>query len=310
MSKILVKGVRVARSLAAKAQKKRARAPSARNPAPPVSKTTWGGRRKGAGRRRADPPGVTVVRKAKGTAQCHGRRPMLGKRGSAMITVRVRRHVWNLRSQRCFQVVFQALHALRQLEWIRVVDYSVLGNHLHLIVEVEGQQGDARAVLARGMQSFLIRVARGLNRVMGMSGKVFEGRYDARPIRNAAQARRARIYVVNNARRHFPSWRDVDAVDPYSSGDSFEGWRKPLTRSQVLAARELRRVVSDRIRVALERRGLRVPSRWGALELCVDEPETQRPKDRYLRWAITEEGGPFSLKHAPGPRDIVGAQSG
>ena len=214
--------------------------------------------------------------------------------------MRVRDHVWQLRSKRCFKVIFKALLAARGLEWIRIVDYAVMGNHIHFIVEVSRSRGDARDDLARGMQSLMIRIARGLNRLMGMSGKVFDGRYDARPLRSAFEARRARAYVVNNARRHFARLRhDREWVDAFSSAAHFEGWQAPLTDQQLRAWRELRQFVTSQIRRELPR--LRVPSRRGMIELRVDAPETAPP----TYWALTDafrEHAPMPVTEMPGPK--------
>lgn len=228
------------------------------------------------------------------------RRPKFGRQGAALVTLRVRDHVWNLRSKRCFKVIFKALHALRELEWIRIVDYAVLGNHIHFIVEMFQHRGDVRRALARGMQSLTIRIARGLNRVMGLRGKVFAGRYDARPLRDAFAARKARAYVVNNARHHFVRKRhDREWVDEFSSAHHFEGWKVALTERQLRASRELRQYVTSQIRRELP--SLRVPSRGGVLELKLDGPEVAAP--RY--WALRDAFGEFEAMPAnetPGPR--------
>lgn len=229
------------------------------------------------------------------------RRPRFSWRGAALVTVRVRPHVWRLRSRRCFKVIFKALHAAKALEWIRIIDYSVLGNHMHFIVEVhQARRGeDARRQLARGMQSLLIRIARGLNRLMGVSGKVFAGRYDARPLRDEFAARKARAYVVNNARHHFRSTDgDSSWVDEYSSAMHLRGWLRPLTSRQLAASRELRQFVSSRIR---SEKPSRLPSRRGPLTLRLDEPEVWSPSV----WPLTRAFREFpAMKpdERPGPR--------
>ena len=50
----------------------------------------------------------------------------------------------------------------------RLIEFSVQSNHLHLLCEAR----DRRA-LARGLQGLLIRIARGLNRLLGRRGRVF-----------------------------------------------------------------------------------------------------------------------------------------
>ncbi len=50
----------------------------------------------------------------------------------------------------------------------RVTEYSVQGNHVHLIVE-----GSDRDRIARGLQELCVRIARGLNRLWNRKGTVF-----------------------------------------------------------------------------------------------------------------------------------------
>jgi hypothetical protein len=77
-----------------------------------------------------------------------------------------------------------------------------------LLVEAE----DERA-LSRGMNGLGVRVAKGLNRVMGRSGKVLEERYHGHVLRTPTEVRRARSYLLGNARRHI----GLVVADPYTS---------------------------------------------------------------------------------------------
>ena len=52
------------------------------------------------------------------------------------------------------------------------------------------------------MRGFAIRTARGLNRLMGRSGKVFAERYHMHVLKTPREVRAARAYVLQNARRH------------------------------------------------------------------------------------------------------------
>ena len=74
--------------------------------------------------------------------------------------------------------------------------------------------------LARGLQGLAIRMARGLNRVMGRHGTVIANRYHARSLRTPTEVRRAIVYVLGNARKHLPAIGRkprADWIDPYSS---------------------------------------------------------------------------------------------
>jgi REP element-mobilizing transposase RayT len=84
-----------------------------------------GGKRKGAGRKRTGPrPRVS-----------HKPRPRFGKAAPVLVTLRVAFGVWNLRSGRCFRIIEGCLADARDRFGLRVIEFSVLGNHLHLIVE-------------------------------------------------------------------------------------------------------------------------------------------------------------------------------
>jgi hypothetical protein len=63
------------------------------------------------------------------------------------------------------------------------------------------------------MNGMGVRIARGLNRVMRRHGKVLDDRYHAHILRTPTEARRARQYLLQNARRHY----GLVAADPYTS---------------------------------------------------------------------------------------------
>lgn len=67
-----------------------------------------------------------------------------------MVTLRVAVRVWNLRSRRCFRLIESSLEAARGRFGLRVIEFSVLGNHLHLVVEADDSEA-----LSRGMQGRL-----------------------------------------------------------------------------------------------------------------------------------------------------------
>jgi REP element-mobilizing transposase RayT len=80
----------------------------------------------------------------------------------------------------------------------RLVHFSVQGNHVHLLVEAKDEKA-----LAKGMGGLGVRVARGLNKVMGRAGKVLDDRYHAHVLRTPTEVRRARSYLLQNARKHY-----------------------------------------------------------------------------------------------------------
>jgi REP element-mobilizing transposase RayT len=134
----------------------------------------------------------------------------------------MRKHVWQLRSRRCFAIIERALWAAVENDPVtRIVEFSVQSNHIHLIVETKD-----RLALGRRMQAFAIRVAKNLNGLMNARGAVFATRYHSRVLRTPTQVRHALVYVLQNSRKHSgptarftPGWKD-----PYSSALWFTGF--------------------------------------------------------------------------------------
>ena len=144
----------------------------------------------------------------------HGTRPALAARFPVHVTLRVLPHVWNLRSRRSFRIITRAFAAGGDRFGMRLCDFSIQGNHLHFLVEA----ADARA-LSRGMQGLSIRLAKGLNGMMGRRGKVLADRFHARILRTPTEVRRALLYVVGNRDVHRSRWgqRASGERDRYSS---------------------------------------------------------------------------------------------
>ncbi|HUS62941.1 MAG TPA: transposase, partial [Kofleriaceae bacterium] len=112
---------------------------------------------------------------------------------------------------------------------MRIVHFSVQGDHIHLLVEARD-----RRCLSRAMKGFEVRVARRLNALMGRKGRVFADRYHAHQLETPTEARRALVYVLGNAAKHPADPRERAAsrestwIDPMSSACYFDGWaRRP-----------------------------------------------------------------------------------
>ena len=99
---------------------------------------------------------------------------------------------------------------------LRLTQYAILSNHLHLLVEAE----DGRAI-ARGMQGLLVRLARALNKLWRRVGSFFWDRYHARALVTPREVRNVLVYVLNNARHH---GLRIVGVDEFTSGPWFDGW--------------------------------------------------------------------------------------
>jgi REP element-mobilizing transposase RayT len=182
-------------------------------------------KRKGPGGRPPNPGGPGVS---------HLRRPPIRRTTPVHVTIRMRRHVYNLRSRRCFRPIEKAFLAGRDRFGFRLNHFSVQGNHVHLIAEAHDE-----AALSRGMQGLAIRIAKALNRVMNRKGAVFADRYFADVLRTVTEARHAVHYVLHNRQRHSRQWGPPapSAPDPYSSAGYLSGASPTCSPRTVLLAR-------------------------------------------------------------------------
>ncbi len=106
----------------------------------------------------------------------------------------------------------------------RIVEFNVLGNHLHLLVEA-----GSKAALASGVAGLEVRVAQRVNARLGRRGKLFPQRYHARALKTPREVRNALAYVLLNRKHHagvLPFTRTW--IDPASSAAWFTGWVQPV----------------------------------------------------------------------------------
>jgi REP element-mobilizing transposase RayT len=157
-----------------------------------------GGRRGRSGRR---PTGARARLR-------HVKRPRLQARFPVHVTWRMREGVWNLRTRRCFTALARAFWGGANRFGFRLVHYSVMGNHVHLLVEADDEKA-----LSKGMNGLGTRMARRLNCVMRRRGKVLDDRYHGHILRTPTEVRRARAYLLGNAKKHYGQ----RGADPYTS---------------------------------------------------------------------------------------------
>ena len=119
-----------------------------------------------------------------------------------------------MRRQRVVSALEEAFRQARNRFGMRIVHYSIQGNHLHLIVEA-----DDREALAKGMQGLAIRVAKTLNRLFDRAGRVWADRYHAHVLRSRREVANALRYVLGNFARHARQWgeRVAQYADTFSS---------------------------------------------------------------------------------------------
>jgi REP element-mobilizing transposase RayT len=146
----------------------------------------------------------------------HRTRPSFHASCPVHVTLRLAESCPSLRKRATYRVLVAAMGGGCERFGMRLVHWSALGNHMHLLVEAV----DRRA-LSRGIQGLAVRMARALNRWWGRSGSVFADRFHARALRSPREVRNALLYVLQNARRHRI---DLAGADPCSSGPWFDGW--------------------------------------------------------------------------------------
>jgi hypothetical protein len=132
------------------------------------------------------------------------------------VTLRAASGLPSLRASRLFGPVRTAIAAASR-DRFRVLHFSVQKDHLHLVVEADEPTG-----LVRGIQGLAIRVAKGVNRVLGRHGRVLADRFHARALKTPREVRNALVYVLNTFRKHVSGTR---GLDPCSSAPWFAGWR-------------------------------------------------------------------------------------
>jgi len=173
---------------------------------------SWGGARRGAGRKpKGEVAGVS-----------HGRRAALASRFPVHVTMKVKKGLPGLRAKAERQALWEACAKGCERGGFRLVQFSVQNDHLHLIVE-----GKDRGTLVRGIQGLAIRVAKALNRLWRRTGGVFADRYHDRILRTPREVRNALAYVLQNGKRRGRG--QLKAVDAFSSGPWFDGWREKLS---------------------------------------------------------------------------------
>ena len=140
----------------------------------------------------------------------HLKRPAFAKTTPAHVTLRIANDIPNLRSSRRFALIRRCFAKARQNRGLRLVEFSVLSNHLHLIVEADSSRD-----LSRGIQGLCVRLARTLNDGLKRSGRVFADHFHSRLLKSPTEMVNAIRYVLENATRHYGKV----VVDAFSSED-------------------------------------------------------------------------------------------
>ena len=183
-----------------------------------------GGARKGAGRpRQGDRARVS-----------HGGREAFSKEHVVHVTCRLERGLPSLRNARTVELLMEYLARVCERSGFRVVEYSIQGNHIHLLCEAASSEA-----LSAALNGILSGMARVLNNYWGRRGRVFADRYHAELITTPTQCRNALLYVLANAKKH--GYLPLSAgADPCSTAPRFPFDSHPSRRCDPKPAAEPR----------------------------------------------------------------------
>ena len=180
----------------------------------------------------------------------HGSRPLLKKGEVAHVTIKLKAGLPSLRKGEALEVVLAAIRRVNAGGVIRIVEFSIQSNHVHLIVEASNS-----ADLSRGMASLNTGLGMRLNRVWHRTGQgsVFKERFHMVVVGTPTQMRNTLNYVLRNDVHH---GLGLGTLDPCSSAPSFGGWCELQgADSKVRSAEAAKECVSVEPRVWLLKKG-------------------------------------------------------
>jgi REP element-mobilizing transposase RayT len=210
---------------------------------PLQKRRTWGGVRKGAGRKpNAARPGVS-----------HLRRERLNGRSPVHVTLKLRPESAGLRTKTKLRSLKLAFRSGRDRFGFRLIHFSVQSDHLHLLVEAT----NARA-LSRGVQGLTIRIARALNRLAQRTGRVFADRFHSRSLDTPREVRNALRYVILNHVKHAKGATSVP-LDPCASGLYLDGWARAAPPTPIDETSPVAEPKTWLLRIGWKRLGLLSP---------------------------------------------------
>src|SRR5665213_2046977 len=169
---------------------------------------TWGGKRKGAGR------------KNRSGLCSHLKREKIDIRKPIHITLTFNKV--NLRNRATLNAFRHAVSEAKRF-CLYVVHYSIQIDHIHLIIEAKDNKS-----LTTGMKSLCGRFGKIIRAAMGGSGPVFKERFHIHVLKTPTEMKRALKYVLTNTAKHM---KVIEHIDGFSTGLAFKEWRPLLGRS-------------------------------------------------------------------------------
>ena len=142
----------------------------------------------------------------------------MAKSGVAHVTIKLKKGLKSLRRKEELAVVMAAIARVNGGGRVRIVEFSIMSNHVHMLVEARNS-----ADLSKGMASLNTGLGMRLNRLWDRvgEGSVFLERFHLEVIKSPTQMRRVLTYVLRNDVRH---GLGLGRLDPCSSAMSFGGF--------------------------------------------------------------------------------------
>lgn len=153
----------------------------------------------------------------------HRTRPEHSRHHPVHVTLRAVRGLPSFRRERLLRLLRNIVRYPRY-EGFQVVHYSIQHDHLHLLLEAPDKRQ-----LSSGIRSFVIRLAKRLNKLLGRHGRVWGDRYHRVDLRSPRQVRNALVYVLANWKKHARVPPDAEIVDGWTTAAAFRGWNARLT---------------------------------------------------------------------------------
>ena len=160
-------------------------------------------------------------------------------RGVSHVIWKLKPGLKSLREPEVLRVLEPAFRKAKEKKGFRIIAWSLMTDHVHLIVE-----GESTEEVSKGLQGLAVSVTKRLNKLWNRVGEgtVFRDRHKKILIRDYKHARRAIPYVLGNAVRH--GILEPGEIDPYSSARWWR-WilgapvRRPLRDAPVAESRYL-----------------------------------------------------------------------
>lgn len=156
----------------------------------------------------------------------HSKRAKWRRGEHALLTLKLCKGSPDMRNVACGIVITDAIREVGQREGFEVFQFSIQGDHVHLIVRAVSAE-----VLANAMKSLGSRLARRLNALWGRTGRLFAERFHAVAIRTLRRLWHTVRYVLCNHNKHGRApllsrhaKNRLLQPDQLSSGGYFDGW--------------------------------------------------------------------------------------